>query len=267
MCYTSGTTGDPKGVVYSHRSTYLYAMAVLAAGVKGITEADRALAIVPMFHANAWGLPYAAFLSGATLHMPDRFLQPEHLTQFIAAERSTVTSGVPTIWNSILDYGQAPQCHDQGPAPVAADKLRKQQEAAGPSAPAEPSAPGLACWPELLMDEGQAAVDVTICAPASEMSGYLSRPGGDSRWPGVVVLHDGFGPRGREPLAPDQAAWAVAAGRHRGRQLRIPRQPDRASWGPGTGLIRLMTFVTPKSGISALHGQRAGAPVSWRGQC
>ena len=70
MCYTSGTTGDPKGVVYSHRSTYLHATAVMAAYVQGLTEADRALAIVPMFHANAWGLPYAALLSGATLQMP-----------------------------------------------------------------------------------------------------------------------------------------------------------------------------------------------------
>ncbi|GAA1528181.1 long-chain fatty acid--CoA ligase [Actinomadura kijaniata] len=104
MCYTSGTTGNPKGVVYSHRSAYLHSMVVCTGNSAGLDARDRVLPVVPMFHANAWGLPYAALMAGASLVMPDRFLQAEPLARLIAAERPTVAGAVPTIWADLLRH-------------------------------------------------------------------------------------------------------------------------------------------------------------------
>ncbi|MGK5555217.1 long-chain fatty acid--CoA ligase [Actinomadura kijaniata] len=104
MCYTSGTTGNPKGVVYSHRSAYLHSMVVCTGNSAGLNARDRVLPVVPMFHANAWGLPYAALMAGASLVMPDRFLQAEPLARLIAAERPTVAGAVPTIWADLLRH-------------------------------------------------------------------------------------------------------------------------------------------------------------------
>ncbi|HEU5026393.1 MAG TPA: long-chain fatty acid--CoA ligase [Spirillospora sp.] len=104
MCYTSGTTGNPKGVVYSHRSAYLHSLSVCTGNALGMSGADVVLPVVPMFHANAWGLPYAAMLAGAALVMPDRFLQAEPLVKLIEAERPTIAGAVPTIWSDVLRY-------------------------------------------------------------------------------------------------------------------------------------------------------------------
>jgi fatty-acyl-CoA synthase len=103
MCYTSGTSGRPKGVVYSHKSTYLHSMTVCTGNLLGLDLADKVLPIVPMFHANAWGLPYATLMAGADLLMPDRFLDGKSLINLIETQRPTVAGAVPTIWKDVID--------------------------------------------------------------------------------------------------------------------------------------------------------------------
>ncbi len=112
MCYTSGTTGNPKGVVYSHRSSYLHAMAACTSNGIGVGASDSVLPIVPMFHANAWGLPYAALMAGADLVLPDCHLDARSLIRMIEDLRPTLAGAVPTIWNDVRHRLEDEPDHD-----------------------------------------------------------------------------------------------------------------------------------------------------------
>ena len=106
LCYTSGTTGDPKGVLYSHRSVYLHAMGCCMADSFGIREQEVVLPVVPMYHANAWGLPYACAMTGATQVLPGSQLFGKPLAELMERERVTFAAGVPTIWNLFYQHLQ-----------------------------------------------------------------------------------------------------------------------------------------------------------------
>ncbi len=104
LCYTSGTTGNPKGVLYSHRSTLIHAMMACTPDVMNFSARDCLLPVVPMFHVNAWGTPYAAPMTGAKLVLPGPGLDGESLTKLFLEEEVTISAGVPTIWGGLLDY-------------------------------------------------------------------------------------------------------------------------------------------------------------------
>jgi fatty-acyl-CoA synthase len=112
MCYTSGTTGHPKGVVYSHRSSFLHTMAACTGNAMGLGSSDSVLPIVPMFHANAWGMPYAALMAGADLVLPDSHLHADSVIDMIETQRPTVAGAVPTIWNDVMHRLEKDPEHD-----------------------------------------------------------------------------------------------------------------------------------------------------------
>ncbi|MFS2291413.1 MAG: long-chain-fatty-acid--CoA ligase [Actinomadura sp.] len=133
MCYTGGTTGSPKGVVYTHRSTVLHTILESLPDYYGIRESDVVVPFVPMFHANAWGLPYAALMTGAKLVLPGAVTAPEKIAQMLSEQRATFAAGVPTIWHGVGELRELPDLSSlrmvvAGGAPLSEAFLKRYDE-------------------------------------------------------------------------------------------------------------------------------------------
>ncbi|MDE2850565.1 MAG: long-chain-fatty-acid--CoA ligase [Acidobacteriota bacterium] len=170
LCYTSGTTGHPKGVQYEHRSQYLHTMAMCMTDAMSLSATDTVCGVVPMFHVMGWGLPWAALTLGCKQVMPHRFTRPERLVRLIAEEGVTLAAGVPTVWQDVRAV-----CVDR---PGAFDLSRLERIVSGGSA--VPAA--LACWywealgVEMIQEWG-----MTETSPLVTFSRRVARPDGGRR--------------------------------------------------------------------------------------
>ena len=129
LCYTSGTTGNPKGVLYSHRATVLHAFGACAADSLGFRARDKILVVVPLFHANAWSIPYSAAMAGSSLVLPGPKLDPESIHLLLEQEGCTQAGGIPTIWLNYLSW------LEQNPSRLDRSRLKLKQVFAGGTAP------------------------------------------------------------------------------------------------------------------------------------
>lgn len=172
LCYTSGTTGEPKGVLYSHRAVALHTLAICLPDGFGLGEADVVLPAVPMFHANAWGLAHAAAMTGATLVLPGPRPSPAHLAAVLSSERVTFAAGVPTVWMGVLDALRA--------SPRALAPGLRIHSGGAPTAPALLEAYRQELGVEILTGWG-----MTELAPV----GLVTHPRGDmAGWPPADLL-------------------------------------------------------------------------------